>query len=343
MCLKHIENNNINVVALCASGQFFSSITGPLEIIETACNISGNAKLNTSIVSPDNRSLQGVGGVHIEISKKWADIPSTDVLLIGSIGDPNDGLNCISLDLMLWIKKQSDSGARIISIDTGIFILAKCGILMDQEIVVHPYYSSLFKKMFNNIRILEQKKIMITDKLYISVGVHTYQNVMMSLVEKLYGSPVKYTCHELISANECDKESLRYSDILEYMQHKDIVIHDVQKWIITNGTKSITINRLAIKANLSERQFKRRFKEVTGVTPLKFIQFVRLSLAKSLLRTTNLTVESIGRRVGYEDVKFFRQIFKRENELSPLEYRKYRGNHSNNGMAMSEESVFFEG
>lgn len=341
--MKYVENDTVNVVALCASGQFFSSITGPLEILEIASNISGSAKLNISIVSPDNKTVEGVGGVRIEIINKWEDIFSTDVLLIGSIGDPNDGLGCISLDLISWIKRQSASGAIIISIDTGVFVLAKCGLLSNQDVIVHPYFSSLFKNMFTDVRVLDQKKIMITDKLYISVGVHTYKNLMMLFVEEFYGSQVKYTCHELISANKCDKESLRYSDILEYMQHKDIAIHDVQKWIITNGTKSITINRLAIKANLSERQFKRRFKEVTGVTPLKFIQFVRLSLAKSLLRTTNLTVESIGQKVGYEDVKFFRQIFKRENELSPLEYRKYRGNHSNNGMAMNEESVFFEG
>ncbi len=48
----------------------------------------------------------------------------------------------------------------------------------------------------------------------------------------------------------------------------------------------------------------------------------RLSFAKELLRSTKLSIDEVASRSGYVDTQFFRQIFKRENDCSPLEYRK---------------------
>ncbi|WP_140341497.1 helix-turn-helix domain-containing protein, partial [Vibrio parahaemolyticus] len=58
------------------------------------------------------------------------------------------------------------------------------------------------------------------------------------------------------------------------------------------------------------------------ISPLKFIQLGRLSFAKELLRSTKLSIDEVASRSGYVDTQFFRQIFKRENDCSPLEYRK---------------------
>ncbi|HCE3512120.1 TPA: helix-turn-helix domain-containing protein, partial [Vibrio parahaemolyticus] len=44
--------------------------------------------------------------------------------------------------------------------------------------------------------------------------------------------------------------------------------------------------------------------------------------AKELLRSTKLSIDEVASRSGYVDTQFFRQIFKRENDCSPLEYRK---------------------
>lgn len=342
--LEHIGKNKVCVVALVVSGRFFTTTTGPLEILETAAALAKCSSFSSTVVSVDNKPISGRGGITIQVDERWQNITVADVLLVGSIGDPEEILNCIPQEIIEWVKNLHQKGTRVVGIDTGVFVLAQGGLLDGSEAVVHPYYSQLFRKNFPAISLLEQRKALINERVYLSSGVYTYQGLIFQIIEEIFGSQVKCICHQLCSANECDDTSLTYSDVMSFMQHKDALIHKIQKWIISVDSSSMSVGELASEAHLSERQFKRRFKDATGITPLKFIQLVRLSFAKELLRTTKLTVEEVGRRVSYEDVRFFRQIFKRENELSPQEYRKnILASLDKDLDILVEDPVFFEG
>ena len=61
---------------------------------------------------------------------------------------------------------------------------------------------------------------------------------------------------------------------------------------------------------------------ITGETPLMYLQRFRIETAKRLLEKSGLGVEEIGRRVGYGDIGFFRELFKRYTGISPNAYRR---------------------
>ncbi len=73
---------------------------------------------------------------------------------------------------------------------------------------------------------------------------------------------------------------------------------------------------------LAERTFKRRFASATGLTPIVYVQRLRVEDAKRRLERTDEAVDEISWRVGYEDPAFFRRLFKRTTGLSPGAYRK---------------------
>ncbi len=79
---------------------------------------------------------------------------------------------------------------------------------------------------------------------------------------------------------------------------------------------------LAEKVYLSERQFKRRFKQATQESPLAYVQALRIESAKQALIASSKSISDISRMSGYEDVRFFRQLFKRLTSLSPTDYRQ---------------------
>ena len=70
------------------------------------------------------------------------------------------------------------------------------------------------------------------------------------------------------------------------------------------------------------RNFKRRFKDATGYTPLAYLQALRLEKAKQLLESTRMTLDSITYAVGYEDSNSFRRLFLQRVGLLPAAYRK---------------------
>jgi len=76
------------------------------------------------------------------------------------------------------------------------------------------------------------------------------------------------------------------------------------------------------RSKLAERTFKRRFTNATGVTPLAYVQRLRIEDAKRRLERTEASVDEISWRVGYEDAAFFRRLFKRTTRLAPGAYRK---------------------
>jgi len=73
---------------------------------------------------------------------------------------------------------------------------------------------------------------------------------------------------------------------------------------------------------LPDRTFKRRFKKVTGYSPVEYIQIMRIEEAKQYLETTSLIIEEIALEVGYEDSSFFRRLFVRNVGISPSKYRQ---------------------
>ena len=89
-----------------------------------------------------------------------------------------------------------------------------------------------------------------------------------------------------------------YSIFTGYKQHEDDSILKVQEYIEANYRESVGIAAMADYAALSERTLNRRFKAVTGITPIDYIQKVRVEAAKKLLEESNRTVSAIWKRLG---------------------------------------------
>jgi len=79
--------------------------------------------------------------------------------------------------------------------------------------------------------------------------------------------------------------------------------------------------RLARELNIGEDHFIRLFKAQYGVTPSRHIRELRHREAKKRLRETGLSIEQIGRSVGYDDLHHFSHAFKKWEGVSPREYR----------------------
>jgi len=72
----------------------------------------------------------------------------------------------------------------------------------------------------------------------------------------------------------------------------------------------------------SLRQFNRRFKSATGETGIKYLQLTRVEAAKLELLGSSRSFDEISIDVGYENVSFFRRVFKTNTGITPAAYRK---------------------
>jgi transcriptional regulator GlxA family with amidase domain len=72
---------------------------------------------------------------------------------------------------------------------------------------------------------------------------------------------------------------------------------------------------------MSKRNFIRRFKSATQNTPMEYLQKVKIESVKKGLEKTNHNISELMYKVGYNDLKTFRKIFKRITGLTPQDYR----------------------
>jgi transcriptional regulator GlxA family with amidase domain len=109
----------------------------------------------------------------------------------------------------------------------------------------------------------------------------------------------------------------------ENTNHPDEVVLQAQLWMQNHLNKTtVSMRKLAELFGMSQRNFGRRFKFATNMTPVQYLQNKRLDVAKELLQNSNLSIKEIAYRVGYIDVSYFTKLFKGFAFATPKEYRK---------------------
>jgi len=103
------------------------------------------------------------------------------------------------------------------------------------------------------------------------------------------------------------------------------MIENVMRYLKENYNKNLKLEDLAMMYFFSRSYFCKLFREVTGMTVSEYIQKIRIQEACRLLRQTRKTVLEILQLVGYKDIKFFNNVFKRNTGETPGNYRKKYG------------------
>lgn len=97
-----------------------------------------------------------------------------------------------------------------------------------------------------------------------------------------------------------------------------------KNYIDENYTSKITLDELAQKCYVSKWHLTRLFKQRTGYSPFEYINTKRLELAKKLLRETDYSITEIAYKTGFNSSSYFSQIFKKNFDTSPENYRKIK-------------------
>ncbi len=95
------------------------------------------------------------------------------------------------------------------------------------------------------------------------------------------------------------------------------------EYINKNIANEIIVDDICSSVGISKYHFCREFKKHTGVTVMEYILKTRIILAKSDLMKTKFSITEISERNGFSSVSYFCRVFKEEEKLSPLQYRKY--------------------
>ena len=102
------------------------------------------------------------------------------------------------------------------------------------------------------------------------------------------------------------------------------VVH-VQKYVNDHYDEKITLHEIANKLFINKHALSLAFKEIVGISFKEYLVLFRLTEAKKLLLSSDLSISDIAEKVGYVNVNNFIRIFKEKENITPLQFRKQSG------------------
>lgn len=106
-----------------------------------------------------------------------------------------------------------------------------------------------------------------------------------------------------------------------------VKIKKVKEHIDINFKSKITLDSLSKEFYISKYYMSREFKSKYGITINNYISNKKISLAKELLRFSDMTIQEIGNRISITDNSYFNKVFKKIEGVSPSAFRnKWNGN-----------------
>lgn len=301
-----------------------ASVGVAVEVFALANHFSG---CDTPIFEVCIASLNGVnvsafGGQQIKVDKSLSEIQRTDLVVIpGFLLTLNDVIPVFK-SYGHWLKSQHAQGAEIATMCTAAFVLAENDMLDFISVTTQWAYASLLSKMYPHA-IVNADRILSEDNRFItSAGSTATLDMMLYLIRKYADFNLSHTCSRYLLLGSVRAEQNCYVLWSMPKSHGDTKILEVQAWLEENLSCQLVVDDVAKMFGFGARNFKRRFSEATGYTPINYIQTIRLERAKILLETTNLGFDSITREVGYADSSSFRQLFSKRVGIPPAAYRK---------------------
>jgi len=95
-----------------------------------------------------------------------------------------------------------------------------------------------------------------------------------------------------------------------------------RQYILEHCEEELSLDLLAGLCNLSVTHFRRLFKSVFHVSPIAYLQNLRLEKAKDLLQIRGMTLEEIAARIGFQSASYFIRFFKQHTGLTPRQYMR---------------------
>ena len=278
------------------------------------------------IVGEATRALELASGIPITVQRAVDTIETSDIVIVPSILLGPDGwVKGRYPRLVDWLRRMHARGALLCSACSGVFLIAETGLFDQRDATVHIGYARAFASAYPSVTIHPERVLVISgtrDELVCSGASTTWHDLVLYLIARFAGATAAQDVARMFGLQWHQDGLTPYMIFEGRSDHGDAEIAGAQQWLAGHFSVTNPVEEMIRRSTLAERTFKRRFVQATGLTPIEYVQRLRIEDAKRRLERTDAPVDEIGWRVGYEDAAFFRRLFKRPTGLTPGAYRK---------------------
>ena len=299
-------------------------VTGPLQVFASANRLAEDAGQSTpyalAVVSAFPGPIVSSAGLALLAEAlPPADLSLDTLIIAGGVGVDRARADRA---LVEWIRGRAGVARRAASVCSGAFLLAATGLLDGRRATTHWSRCAELAVAFPAVRV-EADPIYVNDgAVWTSAGVTAGIDMALALVEADLGRTVATSVarHLVVFAKRPGGQA-QFSAGLA-LAGSDATFDGLHDWMKRNLRGNLAVPALAEQAGMSERSFLRHYRQVTGTTPARAVERVRVEAARQALGETGLPVKRIARACGFGSEETMRRSFMRILAVPPHAYRE---------------------
>jgi len=230
----------------------------------------------------------------------------------------------VPASLIALLRKAHARGARIMSLCSGIAVLAACGFLDGRRATTHWRYCESIQTRYPAIRLEPNLLYVDEGDVLTAAGSAAGIDLCLHVIRKDFGpEAANSVARRLVVPPHREGGQAQFIQRPVLPQRKNVGLGSIIDWLRTRLDHPHSIKRLADKAGMSVRTFQRRFEEATGLPPGEWLIAERVRLAQEHLeKQSAATLDDVAVTCGFGSLETMRHHFRRRTGTTPAAYRQ---------------------
>jgi transcriptional regulator GlxA family with amidase domain len=298
---------------------------GPLQILGSLAEL-GMAPIEPRCVGPmqelktfQGLALSGLGPLPARLTR--GDV----VIVVGFKLARDMALTPAQHEVVDWLRTVAAprlGDITVASVCTGAFLLGAAGLLDGRDCTTHHDYLAGLQRRYPLARVLSNRLLVEDGQVMSSAGVTAGIDLALHLIFKHFGAAaaVRVARDNVVPFRRLARDPAL--DVqLRYRNHDHPLVHAVQDFLSEQPGRALSSEALAARFSLSYRHLARLFQQECGVSLKQYQQQLRLAMARTLLRDSDLAVEVVAERCGFASPQAFRAAWRQEESVAPSRWR----------------------
>jgi AraC family transcriptional activator FtrA len=276
-----------------------------------------------AVAAADPPPLRALGGVRVEVDGGLELLRDANLIVVPGWRDLEEAPRP---EITGALCEAAERGARIVSICSGVFLLAHAGLLDGRRATTHWRHTETLARLFPNIRVAPDVLYVDEGNVMTSAGSAAGIDLLLHLVRKDYGANVANAfARRMVVPPHRDGGQSQFV-VQPIAVRTNDRIGSVADWMAGNLNEAITIEGLADRAAMSVRTFTRRFRAASGAAPIEWLVRLRVRRAQDLLEATDASIDRVAELSGFGAPETLRHHFRKVAGTSPSAWRNaFRG------------------
>ncbi len=194
------------------------------------------------------------------------------------------------------LQDAAEAGTLLAASCSSVFLLGAAGLLKGRRATTSWWLAPLLGRRHPDLTI-DPDQLIVEDRHVITAGAAMAQmDLMLALITRFAGAKLAALCARYLLLDERRSQS-RYM-ALGFLAARDPVVARAEAWTEKHLGVPFSINDLACAVGLAPRTFARRVSGAVGMSPVRFVQRLRVEAAVHLIETTRLSIEEIANQFG---------------------------------------------